>query len=801
MPGRPPSPSKAETSPSHARASSPSRPLMCRLKAGKAGQWEFHYCLTKPPRPRKRLHSQYSAMIISPPFLSANNAINNQIGHQATEGTYPIGQKLAWHGGMHLAAPITDNNASQVRAIADGIVVYKRNPTPRSEGHALAYKGWTDDGCVIIRHDTSIGANNEDETQVRFFSIYLHLDDILPAVQQGQAINRKAPIGRAGMIEGHANLIHFEIICDDTNLEKLIGRSRGELNINVNGRSDTVFGEMYIRLPVGTQVFPQRPALNQATGQNGTATTEELFVGLHYNRGNLDIKTYRANGTVAGTMPPVANGEYDLYREAGQIVEAYRRAQVPIVPVHSAVFELLRFGRVLGPDALTPADTPHWRKINTGTTTGWVNLNADNVHVFSDADAPHWAGWHLLNDFADDDSRCDLALIRNLLDEDKNSITSRAEAERRIRNPSIQTYLRGLVCKFPTEWHKGHIAKRWGWLKREGPAGAPTAKPSLSSNTYLSERDFPEFERYAQALGFWEEANIGIPEVHWHFHPLKFIEHFSKCGWLSKEELKQIYTRTAHEVRERYRLDLNRTTRKYLYINSMVRLSHFLGQGAIESTQLNSMQEDSMLGRRNGNNFFGTRIDPASRKNEQVLGHWFGSEPGEDNGWFSSTKHNSRGVRIASSYNWRNGNLGDPDAIKYRGRGFKQLTGLLNYSKYWVYRGWLEPSSFDDQWWLDPQYQARNANRMRRRPPTINDPQRVTATPFNCMDTGGWYLLGERPSTIREIDSDLNRVASSTTERSTEQALSYRVTYAINGGYIQKDDRLRATREAKAMLL
>ena len=63
--------------------------------------------------------------------------------------------------------------------------------------------------------------------------------------------------------------------------------------------------------------------------------------------------------------------------------------------------------------------------------------------------------------------------------------------------------------------------------------------------------------------------------------------------------------------------------------------------------------------------------------------------------WFGSTKYNSKGGLIASTYNWRAGNLDDPDAQKYRGRGFKQLTGRTNYVNYWVYRGWLDKSTFD----------------------------------------------------------------------------------------------------------
>jgi len=90
---------------------------------------------------------------------------------------------------------------------------------------------------------------------------------------------------------------------------------------------------------------------------------------------------------------------------------------------------------------------------------------------------------------------------------------------------------------------------------------------------------------------------------------------------------------------------------------------------------------------------------------------------------------------------------------------------------------------------------------MRMRPPDIDNPQRATETPDNCIDTGGWYLGAERPHTIREMDRDGRSIASEPAERATERAISYAVTRAINGGEIQRDDRLRETRAAKEILL
>jgi predicted chitinase len=265
--------------------------------------------------------------------------------------------------------------------------------------------------------------------------------------------------------------------------------------------------------------------------------------------------------------------------------------------------------------------------------------------------------------------------------------------------------------------------------------------------------------------------------------------------------LGRIYRSTSEAVRERYRISLNQVTRRYLYIGDPLRLSHFLGQGAIESTYLRTMQEASMLGKIDGKNFYGTSLNQTSLTNESQLGHWYGSIPSEDDAWFRSSKYNSHGGLIASSYNWRNGNLGDPDAQKFRGRGFKQLTGLLNYSKYWVFRGWLDSSSFADSWWTDPNYRNHDAQKMTLIPPVVNDPEQATATAYNCMDTGGWFLGSERPDTLRQIDRDNHNLAISPEAIASERNISYSVTLAINGGSIQREDRLRETRVAKSVLL
>jgi predicted chitinase len=168
--------------------------------------------------------------------------------------------------------------------------------------------------------------------------------------------------------------------------------------------------------------------------------------------------------------------------------------------------------------------------------------------------------------------------------------------------------------------------------------------------------------------------------------------------------------------------------------------------------------------------------------------------------WYGSDKYNSGGQFVATSYNWRNGNLDDPDAQKFRGRGFKQLTGLINYSGYWVYRGWLNKSTFDNSWWTDPHYISKDKGRMSKRPPLINNPHEVTSKPFNCMDSGGWYMSFQRPKVMQEMDSDVLSKSISSVEILREENAIKSVTKAINGGEIGLPRRIIYTKNAKKFI-
>jgi predicted chitinase len=631
-------------------------------------------------------------MIISPPFLLPRNADETDEawihrcmpGGDPGQGAYPLSQALQWHGGMHLREPQTN---APVRAIADGDVVFWREPMPSPEGalppdHPLGfYGGWTDNGVVVLRHTTEIGEGAN--ANVTFFSVYMHLREIDPAVKQKSRVYRKRALGRAGQIYGKTGQIHFEIVCDDLNLQRLVGRASGALNTYANGRTDAVYGAMHFHLPAGSLVYPARPALNLSQAAGGVPIQGELFVELRYaggegaegNRGDAYLSTYQPDGSPVGERLNEHDAEYNLYRDANTISQAY---PANARPAPSAVYELLRFGRVIGPDALNPTNVPHWRRISHPGGVGWVNLNATNVHKFSDADFPHWMGWNLIDDSADQDSRCDSATIKSWLDVNGDGKVAPAEAMTRMGAPNVAAKLARAICKFPTEWNAASFDRRLSWIKastEENP------DPVDSAN-------FERLRSHVETLAFWP-GNTGLPENHWHWSPREFVKNFRKCGWLDKKEMAQCLPRNiqhlvgtkfvsssfgwadAYARSSLWSLHFNKANRKY-GIDRRQRLTHYFAQIVPETNYLRLMKE-------------------------------------------SDSKDGSY-LRGKSYY-------------PYYGRGFIQLTWMENYKKYGEYRGFpkteIRPATYHEVGWNPDELLVSN-----------NDVYNAS----NCVDSAGYYV-------------------------------------------------------------
>jgi hypothetical protein len=572
-------------------------------------------------------------MIISPPFLPPRavgcsdadyvaaampSATINCPGTSVPEGSFPVSLKLGWHGGTHLHAPSTNGQVLPLRAIADGEIVYARQPTTRvsDPAHPLNYNpygdaaSWTDDGMVIIRHRTDIGTGRNAEA-VEFYSLFAHLSALRGnalKVAKGTASDaerrlfRKDEFGTAGKIYNAADHLQMEILCDDDNLRKLVGRTGGRLGRGTDGRSDAVYGEVYFHVPAGARLYTAEPAKNVAAPEGAAAetTTTDLIIGIRYasgdgeaaQRGSAWVSTYQSDGTILGVPLEEQKADYDMYTAACDIVKACPAGGQP---APSAVYEMLRFGRVLnGPnEVLAPADCPHWRKVRGGAQVGWINLNAGNVRKFSDADFPDWKGWSLIDDDVDGDSRAQSPLLRSVIggDSPSQSPLSAEEQQRRMSLPEIRTALARCICKTPSEWARDSIDARWGWLQSDPEQG-------------VAGDDWARLRGHTVALTVPASSlPASLNAAHWHFQPQAFITHFRKCQWLAEEEFKQLipmHAMRSHAGRYLWeavrtnltaptsvfvsqRIGLNRMTRKY-GINSPLRLASFYGN-AIQETQ------------------------------------------------------------------------------------------------------------------------------------------------------------------------------------------------------------------------
>jgi hydroxyethylthiazole kinase len=369
-------------------------------------------------------------------------------------------------------------------------------------------------------------------------------------------------------------------------------------------------------------------------------------------------------------------------------------------------------------------------------------------------------GWSLVDDSADQDSRCDSTTIKGWLDADGDGQVAPAEALARMGQEVMANKLARAICRFPSEWDASSFDRRLGWVK----------VASAENPTPVDDENFERLRAHVATLAFWP-GGMELPESHWHWSPKAFVEHFRKCSWLSGEELAKIYPdtvypvraltqigRTPAGVRDQYRLQINKVARKY-FVVSRDRLAHFFGQGAVESMYLALMLEGSANFSRN----------PAHA-----------SFASEDNGYYDPP---------AGGYldylNGRLGNIDEGDGPKFRGRGMKQLTGRENYSKYWVYRGWLDKDSFTSPWW-NPAMPARA--------PNIPDPQRLSTDAYNAIDAGGWYWeAGSTPNQYRSI----NRSVSPATF--TDAAIEV-VTRAINGGVNGLPQRIEQTNRIRPVL-
>lgn len=546
-----------------------------------------------------------------------------------------------------------------MRAIADGTVVSlrkssdKRDLAPFNINADKSNTKGSNDGYVLIKHETEIGSG--DEGKVAFYSLYMHLKSLAETVKAGDKVYRKDPIGLPGMVDG-VNAFHFQIFCDDDNISKLTGRKTGELDISKNGRTDAVYGDIHFYLPPQTKFYDKAPADNSisTTGLSELYTSNvPLYASMTLAQGKCTMVTRQKNTQTDGKYDllgePLVNAdgddyEYNLYKTA---MRNYKESP-------SAGFELLRFGRVINTDheTLVPADAPLWMTVNYPGGKGVINLADSSIKKFSDADFPHWTGWQMVDDDSDSNSQCNSAIIKKLHEVG-----------------DFDNQCGKLICHFPFEWEKSTIDIRFSWLKTGNEEHEP-----------MTEADYAKFKSHAEALCF--DSGALSSDRLWHFEPKSFIRHFRKCSWLDSEVIEKVMTANASKKNKNalegiknitleYYADINTIMRKY-NLSDANRICHFLGQGAVESGYLLSMQETSQQqiivdGVQQG----GVIVEASTFNETTKLGHWYGALKAEKDNYFSGKKYNSRGGYITGSYSWINGNCGDVDAQNSEVEGLK----------------------------------------------------------------------------------------------------------------------------------
>jgi predicted chitinase len=706
-------------------------------------------------------------MIISPPFLpdragqSEDAWLDTAMAQPASrlastnapEGSFPLSLKLAWHNGIHIQAPIAGGAYLPVRAVADGKVVFVHSPTAQNAelDHPLNYNpfhgetpsaAWTSDGFLVIEHRTEIGAAGALVTEVVYYSVYMHLGSIATCPRTGlewsvgKAVYRKEELGAPGQIYGHDGQIHFEICCDKANLARLTRRGPDWVDPlalpppTADGRTDSVFGSLYVYLPAGTPTSTSQPPHHlRASGHVGGAASAAsdhfppntlhtpLWVQITYENGGAMLASYDAHGTAIGVprydsrddyihranAPAVASRsfEYDLYAAANDRHDALdAAAQGASSP--SGWYELLRFGRNLGGDPL-PSNAAHWRKIVTTSGEVWADLNAQGTFKFSDADFLPVMGWNCFDDDpAPADQRCDSLRMKTLIRDPDPKNDRRMEAvqlARRLGEVEVRKKLRRAICKFPSEWDQTSIEARYGWLETED------FKPTDDDAT--SAQKWRRFVSHANALSF-PELPQAIQDAGWRFHPREFVGHMRRCGWLSAQELAQCFPRrqlhlngtafnssqitwqTAITQATEWALPFNRATRKYGISASRQRLLHLFAHVIPETANLSMVKEDG-------------------------------------------------GERASYS--------------PYYGRGLIQLTHLENYKAYGGFRNFkrtFPSNNFPPLGWDPDMLIARN-NRGGR-------------NAENCVDSACFYLVG-RKNMLSHLDAGISQADAITASK------------------------------------
>jgi hypothetical protein len=585
-------------------------------------------------------------MIISPPFLPREAApppideselvktppdpmMDAVDAYETTHGIYPIAADRRWHPGMHLT-PRAYNE--RVRAIADGEVVAYRVCQQAFDGG-----GGTPDsnaGFVLLKHSTETG---EGRT-LTFYSLYMHLlelngyqslgadgrflpeflrmpspgagstSPIVPPAQlgAGKKVRRKDVLGLTGRCHDRPHL-HVEIFMTKADFEAYFGHTQlGREQVATPATTD-YWGSSYYVIPPQQQFYPVPPGTDAQGSLHGIAfdrlqvgnNESTLYVEVYFHKGSKYTKVWRDAGQgrlEALTKTPVREKDYEY--------NLYKRATALYPDCPSDGYEMLRFGRILStPVTLSQAARGTWMRMAYAKgQEGYIDISKDSILKLSDADFPFFKGWKRISEgggLHSDDGLCDIDALKKILSDTKARETAEEKAERAeynkedelVRyvktNQPIRDALQGFVCEAPSEWDGSHNEAKYRKLKDPGEF--------YDGN----EAGYKKFIKLLESFQFWDKTELPAGEKLWYFHPMAFIRHFRKCGWLNKAELKRLFPPTALRsagsqwVSEPVRPtdatvtgfgpELNKAMRKFL-VTTPLRQAAFLGN-AMQETQ------------------------------------------------------------------------------------------------------------------------------------------------------------------------------------------------------------------------
>ncbi|MDR5765935.1 MULTISPECIES: hypothetical protein [unclassified Caballeronia] len=578
-------------------------------------------------------------------------------------GVFPIAFDRRWHCGMHVVPFGGLGQLEPVRAIADGeVVAYRVSLKAISDGQRNADGTEalnSNIGFVLLKHVTDTG---EGRT-ITFYSLYMHLLDLvktnelspqpnhpasdsspnaLPAwllaetdgVQAGagKKVFRKDRLGFRGRYQGEAHL-HFEIFMTEEDFiayfeqdghKVALGEAQPTTPASKDYWGSTYFvipgGSTFVSVPAGLGDLktkgrspkPFFPALDTgALNENST-----LYVETYFNRGERFMRAWidRGDGKPVPVTSDFARDKFEEY-EYG----LYERATALYGTCPSEGFELLRFGRILSTDTptLTATEQATWVSVPFAEgKTGYIDINQAGIQKLSDADFPSFMHWQKIEDgntpFDQDglcgyDTLCRIAGATDSQPITPSDMTSEFSHDQQVaalvqRDVSVRAKLKGFICHARSEWDAGNNDQRYGWLNE--PEGFFGKREDTDPHGYEN------FINFVKRCQFLAQTPLGEGKKFWFFHPLAFIRHFRKCGWLNHKEFANTFPRypyytnngspasaittnnstyvitksTAIARIQNHVIALNQTIRKYLGADAR-RTAIFLAQVLLETAQ------------------------------------------------------------------------------------------------------------------------------------------------------------------------------------------------------------------------